>query len=188
MLLATGPGQPRTLPDFGLERSGDARFFPDGRRILIVAAEPGHGPRLWVEDVEGTKPRPITPEGISFCGPISPDGKLVVSGHSDQSFAIYPVDGGDPRPLPQIKPREDSPIRFTSDGRALYVRSTQGIPVRIWQLALASGRKTPWREIAPIDPSGIRAINTILVSADGKSYAYYYGRTLSDLHTVDGLR
>jgi Tol biopolymer transport system component len=188
VLLPTGPGQPRTLPDFGLERSGNARFSPDGRRILIVAAEPGHGPRLWVEDVEGGKPRPITPEGISFCGPISPDGKLVVSGHRDQNFAIYPVDGGDPRPLPQIKPREELPIRFTSDGRALYVQATRGIPVRIWQLDLASGRKTPWREIAPIDPSGILSITNILVSADGKSYAYSYYRILSDLHTVDGLR
>ena len=79
------------------------------------------------------------------------------------------------------------PIRFTPDGRSLYVRTTERIPVRIWQLDLASDRKTAWLEIAPLDPSGVLALDIVLLSADGKSDADSYYRILSGLHTVDGL-
>ena len=40
----------------------------------------------------------------------------------------------------------------------------------------------------PADPSGVERISNVLVTADGKSYAYCYARLLSDLFVVEGLK
>jgi hypothetical protein len=53
---------------------------------------------------------------------------------------------------------------------------------------LATGRREPWKEIAPADLAGVQGIPTVRFSADGKSYAYSTLRVLSDLYVVDGLK
>ena len=40
----------------------------------------------------------------------------------------------------------------------------------------------------PSDTAGITDIGPILITPDAKAYVYEYGRTLSDLHLVDGLK
>ncbi len=39
----------------------------------------------------------------------------------------------------------------------------------------------------PPDAAGVTDLGPILITPNGKSYAYEYGRTLSDLYSVDGL-
>ncbi len=53
-----------------------ARWFPDGKRILFSADEPGKGVRLYVQDLNGNPPKAIPAEGVNgACFAISPDGK-----------------------------------------------------------------------------------------------------------------
>ncbi|HXY49769.1 MAG TPA: hypothetical protein VEI01_09995 [Terriglobales bacterium] len=40
----------------------------------------------------------------------------------------------------------------------------------------------------PAYTSGVTDIGPILVTPDGKSYLYEYGRTLSDLYVVEGIK
>src|ERR1700693_2372469 len=42
------------------------RWLPDGRRIVFVGSEPGHGPRYYVQDSREAGPKPISGEGIAF--------------------------------------------------------------------------------------------------------------------------
>jgi hypothetical protein len=65
---------------------------------------------------------------------------------------------------------------------------TRGVPLKIALVDLATGRRQPWKEIAPADLAGAQGIPTIKFSADGKSYAYSTLRVLSDLYVVDGLK
>jgi Tol biopolymer transport system component len=76
VLLPVGAGQSRVLNTEGLEFHS-AAWFPDGKRILFSAARHGRPPRLYVEEIEGGTPRPITPEGVEI-GPVSPDGNSVI--------------------------------------------------------------------------------------------------------------
>src|SRR5262249_25029193 len=50
-LVPTGPGKRKPFGLRGLRfrgnRFGGATFFPDGKRVLVSAEEPGHGPRLY---------------------------------------------------------------------------------------------------------------------------------------------
>ena len=87
----------------------------------------------------------------------------------------------------QAPSRADEPIGWRTDGRALYVR--QGVlPAKIFALDVTSGARTLLRTIAPRDTVGVRRINNILMTPDGKSYAYTYQRSLSDLYQVTGLK
>ena len=152
---------------------------------MLTGARPGGGPRMWVRDLEAGPPRPVTPEGVA-AGKLSPDGKLVAAAvmKTDQ-WALYPVDGGDPRPI--ASPLQGDVLGFDDKGLGLNV-STGGLNRRIERLDLSTGRRSFVREIAPADPTGVAEISSIQLTPDGKSYCYSFMRALSRLYAVDGLR
>ena len=102
-----------------------------GSRLLVVGKEQGRPFRLFVQDLDGRQRRAITPEGLAvnyfggiavndFGNDVSPDGKLVAAKDAQGHFMLFPVEGGEPRPVPGTKPRR-SPGRL---GRGQSVRST----------------------------------------------------------------
>jgi hypothetical protein len=64
---------------------------------------------------------------------------------------------------------------------------TQGIPSRVSRVKVGTGARRPWRTVIPPDPTGVVRIFPVLVTPDGRSYAYSYGRYLSTLYVVSGL-
>jgi len=76
VLVPTGAGEARQLTDDAINHI-DARWFPDGNRILFLGNERGRGTRLFVQDIQGGAARPLTPEGVARIGQVSPDGKFV---------------------------------------------------------------------------------------------------------------
>ncbi|MEO8586197.1 MAG: protein kinase [Acidobacteriota bacterium] len=188
-LLPTGTGEARELALPGLSAE-QAAAFVDGKRIVFAASEPGHGVRLFVQEIEGGKPRPVTPEGISTALPgfaVSPDGKSVAAIGADQKGAVFPVEGGATRPIPGLLPGE-FPLRFSPDGRSVYVWKRGDLPARITRVDLESGKREVFKDLSPADPAGVERISNVLVTPDGKGYAYCYARLLSDLFVVEGLR
>ncbi|HLN59218.1 MAG TPA: hypothetical protein VK416_11715, partial [Thermoanaerobaculia bacterium] len=190
LLLPTGVGQAKKLERGGIESYQSGRFLPDSKRILFAGKERGHRARLYVQDPEGGGPRPITPEGAgaAFRGNvISPDGKFVTGPGPEQRFLLYPVEGGSPVPIPGLEEGE-APVQWTADQRLLYVyRPVQDV-ARVSLLDLASGRRTPWKDLKPVDPAGSSMVFMVAITPDGKSYTYSYGQMLSDLFLVDGLK
>jgi Tol biopolymer transport system component/predicted Ser/Thr protein kinase len=187
-ILPTGAGETKELAKTGIA-CNSATYFPDGRRILISGNEPGHGSRLFVQDVSGLKPRAISPEGVSFtfAGAVTPDGKSVVATGPDRRLAIYPIEPGEPRPLPGQDP-EDVPLRWTPDGSALFVYHPSAPPLRVETIDVKTGRRALWKELRPPDPSGVDQVGPILISPDEKSYVYSYRRALDELYLATGLR
>ncbi len=187
VLLPTSVGEPRALSREGLDPF-NADFFPDGKRILFTATENGHGTRLYVRDLAGGKPRAITPEGYSlFRGTITPDAKSAVVSGPDRRIYLYPLEGGEPTPLAGLA-AGDRPVRFSPDGRTLYVQGTLSIPAHAYRYDLASGKKELWKDLAPADPAGLNTISRFVVTPDGKTYAYSYLRVLSYLQLVEGMK
>jgi serine/threonine protein kinase/Tol biopolymer transport system component len=187
-LVPTGAGQARKLPSGGITSLG-AAFFPDGSRVLNYGNESGRGTRLWVQGVDGSNPRPITPEGVSLpnAKPVSPDGKTILAFGPDRRLMLYPSEPGEPRPVPGIELGE-VPIRWTADGRAIWVYRTNVVPAKIHRVDVTTGERSLWKELTPPDPAGVLLIGPILMTPDGKSYAYSYRRTLDELFLVEGLK
>jgi hypothetical protein len=144
-----------------------------------------------VQDVAGGLPRPITPEGVWTAHItkllVTPDGRYVAAEASDRIVALYPIDGGPPRPILGILPGNE-PIQWSSDERYLYVRDSGHVPATVYRLNLATGRREPWKEIAPSDPAGVHRIYKFFMTRDASTYVYSYDRTLSELYLVEGLK
>jgi eukaryotic-like serine/threonine-protein kinase len=185
VLLPIGAGQAVTLTHDSIEH-GFATLLPDGKRFLFDGIEPGHAPRSWAQDGSDGKPQAITPEGVIAQG-FSPDGKLMVAVDLEHKFCLYPVDGGQPRALSGIEPGE-VPIRWSADGKYLFVATVAGNPVRIYRTEVSSGRRQFVNKVAPSDLAGLWGLLTVHITPDRKSYVYSDYRILSDLYVASGLR
>ncbi len=185
VLYPIGIGEPKTFPASGL-RIEQASWLPDGRRMIFSGNEPERGARLWVQGIEDAKPRAISPEGYRMFGRgVSPDGRVVTVVGPDQRFYLYPVDGGEPTPIPGLVAGDVADV--WADGRSLFVRRRGEVPARVLLLDVRSGRKELWRELMPPDPAGIATIGPVWITPDRKAYAYSYIRSLADLYVVEGL-
>jgi Tol biopolymer transport system component len=183
-LLPVGPGEKKTIqdPNFRYVR---AAWFPDGKRLLLVAAEKGHGRRLYVRDVAAGPPRAITPEGV-HAPHLLPDGTRVLASDAKDMRVIYSVEGGEPRPLPAIAANEGV-LGFDEKGEIAYVG--RGVmPLHIDRVDLATGKRTLLRDITLADPTGVESIQTVHVAPDGRSYCYSFMRSLSRLYVIEGLK
>jgi hypothetical protein len=192
LLTPTGAGEPRPLRPGTIAVFYDAWWFADGKRLLIAGEEPGRLRRLFIQELPDGEPKPVTPEGIATpTNTLSPDEKWVAASGSEAGaqFALYPLAGGEPRPILGLEPRE-IPVRWSSDGRSLFVwlSNPDSVSARIVKLDLATGRRSAWLDLAPADPAGLRGIADVLLSADGRGYTYSYPRRLGDLYLVEGLR
>jgi Tol biopolymer transport system component len=186
VVLPTGPGEPRRLPPHGMKAYSFASWFPDGTRVLFAAFEEGKAPRMYVQDLAGGAPRPVTPEGVAErSDTLSPDGKWVVA-RLKGLLTRFPVDGGESQP---VKGGESggTPLRWRDDGRVLFVRQGK-LPARILAVDVTTGQRTLVHEISPRDTVGVDSIGDIHLTPDGKSYAYVYIRSLYSLYQVTGLK
>jgi Tol biopolymer transport system component len=187
ILYPTGAGEPRLLSSEGLKVRG-VRWLPDGRRLLFGGVEEGHGLRMFVRDVQGGKPRAVTPEKYSGLSAISPDGKRFIVRAPDRRFVVYPLEGGEPTPIPGLAP-DDTIAGWTADERFVYVRrGGQSFPARIDRLDITTGRAEKWKDLAPADMAGLVIVRTPRIAPDGRSYPYSAARVLSALFLVDGVK
>jgi Tol biopolymer transport system component/predicted Ser/Thr protein kinase len=186
-MLPTGAGEAKTLTDDSINHQW-SRWFPDGKRIVFAGNESGHGVHLYTQDISGGKPKAISPEGVDAAEfAISPDSRLVVGIGPDQKGYFYPSAGGDPRIVNGMEPG-DIPITWSQDGHSIYLYRTGEVPAKVYRLDIATGEKTVWKEIAPIDTAGVSTIGPILMTPDGQTYAYGLHRTLGDLYLVESLK
>jgi Tol biopolymer transport system component len=161
-----------------------AAWMPDGRRVLIVAHEPNRGTRLYLVDLRGGEPRPITPEG--FQGSlVSPDGRFVLVTGPDRRWYLYPIAGGTPQPLDQF-PKATVALAWTPDGQSLLWYRRDDVPIWIMKFDIKTGRSALWKEI-PVPRSDV-GILTVRTSADGKSYAYSIYSDPGDVYLLEGIR
>ncbi len=187
VLLPTGVGEPKVIPVAGFQIAYAGFLPPDGKRLEIVASEPGQGVRNYVMDLPDGKPRPITTE-LSGGGCVSADGQFVVANGLDHRAMIFPVAGGAAHPVPGLEP-DDVPIQWSTDGEDMYAVRYGQAPLPIYRVRLKTGKRELWKEIMPADRTGLTRIESIAVSRDGGSYVYSYERvTASDLFLVKGWK
>jgi eukaryotic-like serine/threonine-protein kinase len=187
-LLPTGPGQPRPVETSGPEsiQSGWGRFLPDGQRITVNGNEQGHGTRCYVLPLAGGKPKAVTPEG-SMCGPSSPDGRFVIGQGANSAVGIYPIEESAPRPNVGL-PAGFIPAQWSSDGSALYGYHAGELPSKIYQVKISTGKQTIVQELRPGAPAGVVTVKPVVISRDGRRFAYSYNQSLSVLYLISGLQ
>ena len=186
VLYPTGVGEMQRLKDDGLNHITGA-FLPDGKRFVFSGTEPGHGIRFYWESLDEGKAHAFSPEGVGSGLALSWDGRFVAGRGPDQKTYLYPVEGGDPKPVPGLEPGEFS-TAWSADGRSIFVLGHGQVPAQVYRVDIATGQRTFWKSVEPADSAGIDTIGRVVMSADNKAYVYNYVRTLSDLYLVQGLK
>ena len=106
---------------------------------------------------------------------------------SSGRLSLFPLNGGPVRAVAGAEAGDDA-VRFSDDGRALYVTRHE-VPLRIFRIDLASGRRELWRELPSPDPAGLQASwPAAVISPDGRSVVGMYTRRLNRLYVVTGVR
>jgi Tol biopolymer transport system component len=187
LLLPTGAGTLKRIERGGIQQYGhQIHWMPDGKQIVFPGNQPGHEVRCFIQNIDGGKPRPITPEGVGSCR-VSPDGQSLVGEDLTGGGArFYPMDGGPPRAIPGLLPGET--LAWSSDPHVLYVYQWRQLPIKLYRLNVVSGDRQLLRELHPGDATGLCDMSHILLSGDGRAYVYSYIRLLSDLYVVKGLK
>jgi hypothetical protein len=89
------------------------------------------------------------------------------------------LDGGGCRTLSELW---DEPLRWSPDGRSVLVASCHDARrATVTRVDVSTGSREPVRTLAPADPTGVFGCCWMAISADGRDYAYSFGRSLSDL-------
>jgi serine/threonine protein kinase/Tol biopolymer transport system component len=189
-LLPIGAGERRTLERGAVIAYDAVTWFPEGTRVLFAGREPTRDVRLYVQDVRNGPPVPISPEGLRiepFSNPISPDGRLVAAMDADDRIVLYPTVGGTAQALPGVD-QADRTIRWSDDGKSLYVFRLRTLPAPVFRVYPTNNRKELVTSVTPPDPAGVRQIRTIQMTPNGRILLYSYSPVLSSLSLVENLR
>jgi len=189
ILLPTRTGEARPLTHDEIHHQG-AAWTPDGKRIVFVGNEPGRRIRYYVQSLDGGAPRAITPENVSFSAldpvTISPDGKSVAVAGLDGKVVLYHLDDGAPRTVPKLA-GGFAPLRWCP-GNSLLTYQAGAVPAKILRVDVETGEQTRWRELEPVNRTGLVTIYTMRVGADCQSSAYSALFDPGELWIVSGLR
>jgi eukaryotic-like serine/threonine-protein kinase len=193
-LLPTGAGESRQLTSGNLDHLTPS-WLPDSKSIIFTGLEKGHGPRIYIQSLDGGQARAITPEGFAIPRhAVSPDGKSFIAAEVSPQKGlvrdvIFPIGGGEPRVVSNWT-KGDVPVRWSSDGRSIYAYEigTTTSPSRIFRVDLTTGQRTLVKQWMPADLAGFAVWTTVGITPDGKTIVYSYGRALSILYLVKTAR
>ena len=187
-ILPTGVGETRTLePGSVVSKSTFCRWLPDGR-LLFVGNAAGKRRQVFMQNIAGGPPEPLTPEGVNGPFVVSPDStKLVASDMKTQLLRTYPLERSTATELAGTV-RGDQALAWTPDGTAVWVVNRANLPNKISRIDVRTGRRTYWRDAPNPDPAGTDVESLRLyLSADGNRLVYGYQKHLSDLYVAEGV-
>jgi Tol biopolymer transport system component len=186
-LLPTGAGQARKIPNHGMAAYPWSGFLPGDKSIVFMGTDKAGINRMYVQDLEGGAPRPVTPESVTVdVDTVSPDGKWLMAVEGDD-LRLFPLGGGESRPVTGAKPG-DEPLRWSANPNLVFVARRAGAVMQVESIDITRGTRTPMMEVSVRDRVGASGVQRLVLSADGKSYAYLYTRTLQNLYVVKNVK
>jgi hypothetical protein len=192
-LLPTGAGEAQQIPRDGKYTLHSARWFPDGKRLLVEASEPGKPVQLYRQRLDAPGLEPVA-NGVGWRhAVVAPDGAHFAAADADGAVWLAPLGRGAARALLPAQPQmKQYPLSFTSEGRYLFaLRSSPRADPRIVRVDVASGAEEPWRAIGDGDAKGLGfaggSREDVVITPDGSAWAYTVQRTSDVLQLVEGL-
>jgi hypothetical protein len=154
----------------------------------VWGQEKGGKTGIFVVDPQARETKRIAPEGyelVATGNALSPDGLLVAARSPENRIVLCPVGGGPARPIPGLEGLF-APVRWSPDGRSLYVFKLGEMPARVMKVDVDNGQATLWKELSPPDTAG-QSMRSIAMTPDGAHYAYASQQYLTTLYLVENL-
>ena len=188
-LVPTGVGSSTVLPRGPIATYGTrARFFPDGKHLLLFGRARGQGLRAWRQPIDGAEPVPITSPLKFDHMAISPDGQWIVAEREGDTAAVrLHVTTGATRPITGLRAGE-YPQAWAADGKTLIVWEFRVTHGALYRLDPDSGARERITAVEMNDRAGLQSITNLRVALDGRSYAFQYTVLLNQLFLMEGLQ
>ena len=187
MLVPTGAGEARPLTSDKISYES-ARYLPDGRHVVAMGIEPGHGVRDYLIDASSGEAKQVTPEGVAGTE-VSPDGRSVAVQDKDGKWGVWPLDGSGLRLVPGLDAKWV--VRgWSPDGASLLVDASHKNEkeAKVYKVDVTTGKMEFWKAFGAELPAGETGAKAPLFSSDGSAYAYMHYQDLSVGYVVRGLR
>ena len=110
MIYPTGAGEPRNISFKEFDSYDSGQFFHGGSRILFCGVRAGESSRCYVAETKGGEPQAGHARGNERREDLTRTNAPSSPSSVAEAIAIYPLDGGSPRPLPELTPRTQSPM------------------------------------------------------------------------------
>jgi len=182
-VVPTGAGEMRQLTHDTVKYDS-ARYLTDGKHLVAVGIESGHGIRDYIVDLSNGNSKPLTPEGTVGLR-LTPDGTSLLVRNSEGKSGTWLIEGGSFKPFDGLDPKY-AVLGFTADGKSLNVfdRTSADRNVTVMRFDLTTKKVTPWKKFgSPQLSSG-----PPLFSKDGRAYFYVYTQLQSVGYVATGLK
>jgi serine/threonine protein kinase/Tol biopolymer transport system component len=191
VLLPVGAGQSKAFHWDGIHVSR-AVFLPDSQKILLAARMASKG-RLYVTDILGSPPKPLTGDFASksfdFLS-VSPDGKSFAYQRNGE-WVVQSMETGIAKPIPAIDPGEYV-VRWSTDNRTVFVVREGQNELMLYRVELDSGKRELWQTLRPAFQVGLVSMQNGYfgcdVDASGRTAAISYDTDLDVLYSAEGMR
>ena len=183
-LLPTGAGEARDFVVPGMERVYTASFFRDGKRVALYGRGAEDTSRVFVLDTDSGALRPISPPlAPGYTIAVSYDQRWVAAAGLDGAPALFSVEGEPPDPLPELGPR--FAVAGWMKDQSLLAFERNGVPAPVVRFDPRTRKVTPYRTLAPADLAGVPRLSKVLVTPDGKTFAFHFRRRTDVLFLLE---
>jgi Tol biopolymer transport system component/tRNA A-37 threonylcarbamoyl transferase component Bud32 len=182
VLYPTGAGQSIPLEPGALARVDHGSFFPDSKSVLLCGPDKSGVSRCYQQGLSGGPQHAITPDNTSD-GHVSPDGRTILARTADSRWSRFALGSASADPVPGLE-SNDTLIRWSADGRSVFVHRRSEVPAHVYEIDIASGRRTTTLTLAPPNLAGLMSIHSASLADDPRVYAYTYWRYVSTLYVV----
>jgi WD40 repeat protein len=185
MIYPTGTGE--TIPVIIPGLDDNLAFFTGrGNELILAGRHKGAPLQAFLYEPSVGELKPLTPPGIQIfnIGFNAALGMIYV-GEPGSPPSLYPIDGGDPLPLPNVSPNQFI-VGWSEDGRFLYL-AAPGIPLSVYRYDRETGTSEPFLTLMPSSPAGLVDIGPVMINPSGTAYLYSYRRYLSTLYLGEGF-
>ncbi len=187
--VPTGPGEDHILNAHGVELPAHVAWLHDSGRFLFSGTSSGT-PVWFIGNLTGGDPKPLLGDAQPAPGStwlqIAPDDDHYFSLDSDGKWWVRHLGGGTPKPIPNLS-ADDQILSWTADSKAVFAEARgSGSARRTDRVDVVTGHRTLWREDPA--PKGLHEMWIPLITPDGKTRAYTFGRGISSLWIAERLK
>ena len=183
-VVPIGPGEARVLRWDGIEPRW-AKWFPDGRRILLYANQ-SRQPRVFVTDTSGATPITVAVQDFNIQGAgLAPDQDTIFD-RRNGAWVLVSLKDGSTKPVPSIH-ADESPIAWTEDSNNAFIeaRDATNSDISIYKIDLSSGRREFWQVLKA---NANIAVPMVAITPDGHWMAYAFRNNTGQLYSSTTLR
>jgi serine/threonine protein kinase len=182
-IVPTGPGEAWNVAAGGLSKVSPLGFRRDGKKLVWLANKDSEDARMYETDFAGQNARPIAPPG-HVPVVVSLNGRYEIR-KANGSVVLWDHVRNAGEPITTIQPT-DMVAGVADDGPWAFIAApSSGHIFEIARLNVRTGARIQVAAIVMSDMTGVRGLNRLAVSPDGKTVAYSYTRHLSQLYFVE---